>query len=317
MGKAIEVNGVVKQGHFQFGSHGTQVGSVNQIVHDGDTVTLRTALNFSSRFLGIDTPEVSFNIRNDSFISLGNSQWTQFFVSGAWQNDLPVPADLMNFLTARIGDPAQVAANHFQHSQKAAKSLEAFIQADLTETGKTKDNFEFFLAFGYEILDGYGRLLCYLHADRKNFSPAQEKLSYNELQLASGTAVPYFIYPNIQPFLKIDPFEQTVSNPTGFWTRIDNAGRLQAARNFVATARAENKGIFDAADPLRLLPYELRFIARKNTHGPDRYVIDLGNSGSNGILKPEHYYKIQNYEDRLFIPKEFVPLFTGNGWTIQ
>ena len=117
--------------------------------------------------------------------------------------------------------------------------------------------------------------------------------------------------------MKIDPFEKEVSSPAGFWAKILQATRLQLARKFVSDARIAQKGIFEANDPLILLPYELRFIARKNPHGPDRFVIDLGDAGNNKILKPQDYYKIQNYEDRLFIPKEFVPLFTGNGWMIE
>jgi len=61
--KALETNGVVKKGHFKLGLWGAQRGTPAQMVHDGDTVGLNTALNFSSRFLGIDAPEISFTSR--------------------------------------------------------------------------------------------------------------------------------------------------------------------------------------------------------------------------------------------------------------
>ncbi|HRH45239.1 MAG TPA: hypothetical protein PKY82_26610 [Pyrinomonadaceae bacterium] len=321
MPNALEDNNNLKMGHFRFGFHGGQAGSVKQIVHDGDTISLSTPLNFSSRFLGIDTPEVSFNIRNDSFIALSNQKWTDFFTSGDWKQNFPVPPALLNHLIMRIGDGTKVAPNHDKLAKDAAKALEALIQADLdsatAQTGRTKDNFEFFLAFGYEFLDRYGRLLCYLSADEKNFNPTQRKSSYNEQQLENGMAVPYFIYPNIQPFLSIDPFDKNISTPNGFWQKINGAAKLQAARKAVSDARTANKGVFDLIDPLILLPYELRFIARKDTTGPDRFVIDLSNVGGNKIFKPEDYYKIPNYEDRLFVGKEFVPLLTTNGWVIQ
>jgi hypothetical protein len=83
---------------------------------------------------------------------------------------------------------------------------------------------------------------------------------------------------------------------------------------FIAAARAAGKGVFSTGDPLILLPYETRFIARLGSIGPDRFVIDLGEPGGNKILKPEAYFSIANVEDRLFIPREFVPLFTLNGW---
>ncbi len=321
MANALEVSNQLKMGHFQFGFHGNTRGSVKQIIHDGDTISLNTKFNFSSRFLGIDTPEVSFNIRNDSFVSLSNPQWTQFFASGDWKNNFPITPDLRNHLIMRIGDGTKIAPNHDKHATNATKALEDLIQTDLdlatAQTGRTKDNFEFFLSFGYEFLDVYGRLLCYLAADEKDFNPPKRNLSYNEQQLANGKAVPYFIYPNIQPFLKIDPFDKQNSKPIGFWNKINGAGKLQAARKAVSDARTAKKGVFDATDPLILLPYELRYIARKDAHGPDRFVIDLGQNGSNTILKPEKYHKIKNYEDRLFIPKEFVPLFTTSGWVIQ
>jgi endonuclease YncB( thermonuclease family) len=308
-------------GHFRFGFHGGSYGSVKQIVHDGDTVSLSTPLNFGSRFLGIDTPEVSFNIRDERFVSLDSPKWTQFFSSGAWKQGLTLSPELENHLTAKIGDGTKVAPNHAKHSGNATKALENLMQADLdaatAQTGKTKENFDLFLAFGYEFLDRYGRLLCYLHADRNNFNPLQNKESYNVQQLINGMAVPYFIYPNIAPFLYIDTFDKTTSTPTKFWNAINGATKLKFARTAVQNARLTGKGIFDAADPLLLLPYELRFIARKNATGPDRFVIDLSQTGNNVILKPESYFLINNYEDRLFIPRELVPMFEENGWTIQ
>jgi hypothetical protein len=43
-------------------------------------------------------------------------------------------------------------------------------------------------------------------------------------------------------------------------------------------------------------------------------VIDLGDEGGNTLFKPEKYFKIKNLEDRLFIPREFAPLFQLNSW---
>lgn len=324
MANALKVIGNnIKIGNFQFGlkKDGTP-NEVDKIVHDGDTVSLNTPLNFSTRFLGIDTPEVSFPIRKKlPFVDLSKPEWTQFFTSGEWENNFPVPPALRNHLIMRIGDGTKIAPNHDKHAKNAEDELEKMIKADLAlataQTARTKDDFEFFLAFGYEFLDQYGRFLCYLSADEANFNPKVRNPSYNEQQLANGMAVPFFIYPNIQPFLSKPPFDKANLNPIGFWNNINGAGKLQAARKSVSDARTAKKGVFEVADPLILLPYELRFIARKDTKGPDRFVIDLGQSGSNIILKPEKYFKIKNYEDRLFIPKEFVPLFTTNGWQIQ
>ena len=136
--------------------------------------------------------------------------------------------------------------------------------------------------------------------------------------MIAGVAVPFFIYPNVDPFLSVQPFEKANLKPVGFWNNITNkAPLLNASRKAVSDARTAKIGVFDANDPLILLPYELRFIARKDSKGQERFVIDLGNVGSNIILKPEKYFNIKNHEDRLFIGKEYVPLFTTNGWVVQ
>ena len=316
--KALETNGIIKKGHFRLGLWGDARGTPAQVVHDGDTVGLNTALNFSSRFLGVDAPEISFTIRTkDTFVPIGHDKWKTFWTSGEWQN-LPVQAALLAHLSARIGDGTAVAENHARHAKLAETALTDLIKADIAASGKSLDEFEFFLSFGYEFLDQYGRMLCYLNAERSIFpSPSlASKLSYNERLLAGGTVLPYFIFPNLQPFMAGRPFDADAIKPAGFWSAVLAAGKLQAARAAVATARSAQRGVFDAAEPLIILPYELRYIARLHSSGPDRFVIDLGDPGSNRILPPERYIDIEHVEDRLFVAREFVPLFVLNGWQI-
>ena len=318
--KALETNGVIKKGHFKLGLWGQGRGTPAQVVHDGDTVGLNTALNFSSRFLGIDAPEISFTIRTkDTFVGIGHDKWTTFWTSGEWKN-LPIGPGLMHHLQACIGDGTRVAANHEKLAKQAEGALTELIKADIAASGKTNDEFEFFLSFGYEFLDQYGRMLCYLNADRAQFTApaAASELSYNERLLATGAVVPYFIFPNLQPFMAGQPFDAVSIAPAGFWQSVHGAGKLSAARQSVAAARQAGKGVFAPnGEGLMLLPYELRFIARLGSKGPDRFVIDLGKPGSNKILKPEKYFSITRLEDRLFVAKEFVPLFTLNGWQVH
>src|SRR3990172_6030097 len=117
-------------------------------------------------------------------------------------------------------------------------------------------------------------MLCYIHADRANYTPpaAPDKLSYNERMLSKGWAVPYFIFPNLQPFMSGQPFDAAKLSPVGFWKTVNQANKLKAARKAVADARTAGRGVFDPNDRLILLPYELRFIARLNSKGPDRSV---------------------------------------------
>lgn len=317
MAKALWTSGTLKMGRFMFGKYGAGAGSVKQIVSDGDTVLLSTPDNISSRFLGIDAAEMGFNLRpTGNYVKIDNPKWDAFFTSGAWKTDITLTPDLQNHLEGRMAGGAMVAANHHKHAMAAQRKTEELIEADIAASGRTKESFAFFTSFGNEFMDGYGRLLCYLHADKDNWTPEQRKLSYNELLLVAGVVAPYFIFPNIQPFLAGSPFASAQVQPAGFWAAIAGAARLRAARTAVANARTNRSGIFDNADPLILLPYELRFLARSGSSGPDRFVIDLGPGNGNTILRPEKYYTVANVEDRLFIPKEYVPLFLQNGWTL-
>ena len=63
-------------GLFGLGVHGNGIGSVPQKVHDGDTVHVRAIGNLAVRFLGIDTPEVSFTLPgSNQFVSIRNTAW--------------------------------------------------------------------------------------------------------------------------------------------------------------------------------------------------------------------------------------------------
>lgn len=89
---------------------------------------------------------------------------------------------------------------------------------------------------------------------------------------------------------------------------------LRLAREWIRNARQQKIGIFDAGNPLKLEPFEVRFLARRRP--PGRWVIDL--SKNNDILiEPQEYYTVPNVEDRLFIPEEYVPLFVEAGWKKQ
>lgn len=92
--------------------------------------------------------------------------------------------------------------------------------------------------------------------------------------------------------------------------------KLSRARKFVCDAREKHIGIFERNEPLKLLPFELRYLFRRQA--PDRYVIDMSSSSSHPILlKPTEYWRISNEEDRLFVDKHFVPLFEKKGYDVQ
>lgn len=86
MAKAIEqLQSGLTIGHAHLGAHGSGRGSVAQQVHDGDTIIVEAAGNLSIRFLGIDTPEVSYALPGSStFLSISDQRWAQFLSDGGF-----------------------------------------------------------------------------------------------------------------------------------------------------------------------------------------------------------------------------------------
>jgi hypothetical protein len=153
------------------------------------------------------------------------------------------------------------------------------------------------MAFAYEIMDGYGRFLCYVDRDNKQRG-REERLTYNVRMLKSGLAVPYFIWPNINLFRKQGSLVEAVPAPAKFREFVNSHKRIKMARNFVIDARRAGVGIFSNQDPITLLPFELRYIAGRRSLS--RYVLDMSKDLPN-ILKPTDYYLIPNEEDGLFM----------------
>jgi endonuclease YncB( thermonuclease family) len=298
-------------GHAGLGLRGAKVMSPAAAAHDGDTVFARALANISIRFLGVDTPEVAFNLPgDDNPTPIGNPKWEAFLADpfADWPDaKQDLGTDLYTFLVDRTG-PA-TATNHADHAKIGEDKLEELISADVaTFAGNDNSKFIFFLRYCKEVIDRYGRLLAYLTVNVRNPADAPD-LSYNEKMLESGMAAPYFIWPNLDPFKKQPTLLDAVPDPDDI-TAIAGSGRFKKARDLVAAARAGGDGIF-GQEPLRLLPFELRLLAGKRA--PDRWVIDLS-SDDGVLLAPTAYHTIEHIEDRLYIPVEYVPLFENKGW---
>ncbi|MBI5914057.1 MAG: hypothetical protein HY842_01665 [Bacteroidetes bacterium] len=309
-----------KYGRTSFANRRDRRASTLEITHDGDTLSVSSQANLGARFLGIDSPEISFDFPGSrGFLGLNNPAWEEFFTGPELAKKLkPCSPALVAHLMAAIGDGTKVAANHYRLAAAARQNLQQEIIDDMQACGKTNEEFEFFMAYGYEFLDTYGRLLCYLRPHRDNFTeepPASASIDYNIRQLAGGFAAPYFIFPNVDPFLRIyNPLDKKIIGPDGFWKLMAKASKLTGARQAVKGARQRQAVIFDPADPLLLLPMELRSVARGSK--PNRYVIDLGKPGTNDLLDPELYFTIQNVEDRFYLPPMFADYFELAGWRI-
>jgi endonuclease YncB( thermonuclease family) len=301
-------------GLFGLGIHGSGPGSVPQQVHDGDTVNVRAIGNLSIRFLGIDTPEVSFMLPEPGhppFRSIRDPAWEVFLTDpfAAGLPPLALDGALSANLRARLGPGA--ATNHAVHAEAAHRALEQEIQNDMNVRGLMKEDFQFFAAFTREIADRYGRLLAFLNV---NDQSAARPLDYNTRMLQLGLATPYLIWPNVDPWRSQGSLIDAALPPVQFRQQANGSGRLRDARNAVAQARANGVGIFGAAAPLRIHAFELRFLAQRRA--PDRWVIDLG-SNAPTLLQPQNYHTIVKVEDRLFVPGDYVPLFERAGWQRQ
>jgi endonuclease YncB( thermonuclease family) len=303
-------------GVVRLGFRGGVTGSVRQQTHDGDTLSVRTDLNFGVRFLGVDAPEISFTLPGeDAFTGLANARWEAYltdpFAAALPPFVPPLPPPLLAHLAPRLGPGC--ALNHHRHADAAEDALEAAVEADLVALGQDRHQFRFFLAFASEVMDRYGRFLCYVNRYQPDAaSPAPRPLTYNERLLAGGHLTPYFIWPNLDPYLAAASLPDAVPAPATLRAQAANpATALGAARAAVAAARAQGLGVFDPSDPLRLLPFEVRYLARRRP--PDRWVIDLA-TADDLLRRPEDYHAIPHPEDRLFVPAEYVPLFVEAGW---
>jgi endonuclease YncB( thermonuclease family) len=302
------------------GMRGGEVGSVAQAVHDGDTIDVRAPEDFGIRFLGVDAPEVSARLPDsgpNDYPSLSSPRW-EAFLSGDPLREARISRGLRQHLEALLGPG--VAANHYFHSQEARKGLARMVEADRVALGQSKEEFRFFLAFAYEVMDGYGRFLAFIHPnDPTRRLPEAQRESYNDRMLEAGLALPYFIWPNIDPFLKArlatSSLQGAVLSPQQLYDEAnDPATKLGRARAAVKRARAQQIGLFASTNPLRLPPSELRLLVNLvKGRGPNRWVIDLSDPRSR-LIHPEDYPAIPLPEDRLFVAEEFVPLFRQRGW---
>ena len=321
MAKAIEqLPSGLTVGHARLGDHSSGVGSVAQMVHDGDTVTVAALGNLGVRLLGVDAPEISFRLPgSNAFTSIGTASWETFLTDpfdarwGAFGT--PLEPGLVAHLKAHLGPG--VGANHNRHAINAQRGFESEVQNDLVTLGKTKDDFEFFISFAFEVMDRYGRLLGYINRDQPASSSwVPRPLSYNERLLKLGLVTPYFIWPNVDPFRSKGSKEAAVIQPHKARDEADRNPKLRNALAWVHQAREDGLGLFNPAGDgsLRLLPFELRFLAGRRA--PDRWVIDL-DSTSDVLIRPQRYYTVPKPENRLFIPSEYKPLFEAAGWKEQ
>ncbi|MCG5221070.1 hypothetical protein [Streptosporangium sp. KLBMP 9127] len=290
---------------------------VSTVVHDGDTINVAADGNLGVRLLGVDAPEVSFQLpanptlpdQPKGFVKISHPAWTAFLADpfAAGYAPLTLRAALRTELLTRLD--ATTAPNHAEHGGHSTLALRKMITDDIAEQGLTPETFKIRLAFAHEILDRYGRMLSYVNRDQK--VPPRPP-AYNERLLAAGHVMPYFIWPNVDPFVRQEGTVAAAVPAPGSGRELGETGALGRARRAVRDARAAGSGLWSAV-PLKLQPFELRFLAQRRA--PDRYVLDLSDN-ANELLHAQSYFRIPHPEDRLFVNAEHAPLFHEKGWSV-
>lgn len=300
------------------GLYSGKPGSVLQHVHDGDTLNVVPRGNIGVRLLGIDTPEVSFAFPGPklNFKGLAKPEWNEFLTTvfdSKWgEFDGRATDEFKMWIQSKV--VGQPGTSHHEHASAATDELRNLITKDMEIMGQDASEFGYYMGFGFEVMDGYGRFLCTVNREQPQRTvPTPRPPTYNMRLLERGRAFPYFIWPNMNPWDRPSSVGEAVIPPGKAAEMATNDRELSTARAFVQKARERHLGIFDAMDPLLLEPFELRFLCRRGL--PDRYVIDL-RSDSDEMIHPHSYFHVPNPEDRLWIPSTYVPLFEKHGWKV-
>jgi hypothetical protein len=289
--------------------------SLNASIADGDTVGVHLEGSASVRFLGIDSPEKSIDLAvAQGGNNLDSTQWESYLTDPFLTPFGPfeLEDDLVAHLRTRIDPGAGV--NHRFHANNAETALIAMVQSDMNALGQNPSTFGYFIAFSFEVFDSNGRFLAFINRNQPDANnPGPRPLPYNERMLQQGAALPYFIWPNIDPFREASLLDAVIAPRTA--NQVAQATpALRRAREFVRQARVDRIGVFNATNPLRFEAFEIRYLGRREP--PSRAVIDLSRN-DDVLLRPQSYFHIANPEDRLFIPPVFVPLFVSRGWRLE
>lgn len=253
-------------------------------VTDGDTPNIRMPI----RMLSIDTPETYPD---------GPRLDAAFATLVPWieRGTAPIDPVLAEALLPKLRAP-QPVSRHKAAGERAKEAFRRLLEERLVRPDGSRRTL--FLRTADTPFDKNGRLLAYIapnysRAELENLS-RRERATFNLLLVEAGWAAPFVLYPSIPGELDLP--------------------LLHAAAR---TAIAEGRGIW--ADPLLLLPYELRALERlaqlkarldKGEKPPaaelwswtSRYCADMT---TRLLYRPQRYVEVAP-EDRLFIWPEDV-----------
>jgi endonuclease YncB( thermonuclease family) len=265
---------------------------------DADGLAVDPLSDLRVRLLGVDLPELALPLPGGPTAELFDARWEDFLgdaFASRWGAFAPPLTDALRAeLEPRLGPGC--AENQATRATAARQAFAGLIAAD--------DPAALRLTFAVDVLDRDGRLLAHVH-------PGDDARSYNQRLLETGMALPHFVWPNVGPYLGREAIVDAVPAPGQVrppGAPVAEQGWLEDSRAAAGVAREAGRGVWSG---LRLLPFELRYLARRRP--PERWVIDLS-AGDDVIRHPQRYWEIGAPEDRLFVPAHYVPLFEAHGW---
>ena len=290
-------------GFARLGRRGDGRGSPGQQIYDGDTARVEADGNLGVRLLGVDAPELAFTLPEQAaeavdrrlgerFVQLTDPRWEEF-LSDPFPDGPRLRRELREHLEPRVGPGT--AANHAEFARAAKAALRAEVERDLEEVGGDRGSFASSWPSprrSWTGTDGCSASSTAIRRDRPARPPTTSACSRRATccPASSGrTSTRFAAGPR-----SWTPYRARAPGPA----RGAACGRPRRPRTRARPVAYD--------DPLRLAPFELRFLGRGAP--PDRWLIDVA-ARDDRLLAPQLYPRVERPEDRLFVGAAYVPLF--------
>jgi endonuclease YncB( thermonuclease family) len=322
--------------------------TAGEAISDGDTLYASAEGLLSVRFCSIDTPEMGLPLnKNDVFEDrYYPTEDFEDYLKDPFNRKYPNSDEFIralgedfveNYIKPKLKDKPGI--NHKTYAEKAREGLKRLVEDDIRQSINFGKDYKFEIEFPYEAFDRFGRFLGWVKRFESKEEFAKRIVPYNDSIVGKGLAFPYFIWPNLSISKRDYNLQQLVPYKEDFKEWILQDPKIKNIRDLAQKAREKRLGVFSTENKDLLMPFELRFLVERNysisdnlpvsfvkqEDGDDRshkrplfrYVINMSKHDNPVLMKPNQYHKIENFEDRLFIPPEYVSLFKDKGYEIQ
>jgi hypothetical protein len=264
----------------------------------------------SLRLAGIDAPFEAWRNADGANLILDETLWTADSPDSLRARASSVPEPLHGFLLNRIAAGDQ--ASWRRGMQMFAAQLKSEFEQDRRALGRT-GSLEVFVTPANGLS---GVPLAFVNRwQPEALEPAARPSSYNQRLLRFGAALPYFVWPHLEPFwskARTDGLLAAVIPPGQARLMADRSRVLRTVLADVHAARLEGRGVHGQG--MGLAPFELRLLLERRI--PTDWLIDLDGTDDT-LIAPQEYFRIPKPENRLFIPEQHRGLFIAAGWRVK